>query len=81
MTKDMKRIILDWGLSHRLLDAMQVACGEKDLTPRVRFFITAFLRHVGWPEGEKPPEWWMPIEDSDIRHRVRKGPPSKAKKQ
>lgn len=50
-----RRIILDWGSAHRLLDRAQVCTGEADLTPRVRWLLDQVLTKVGWPAGKPPP--------------------------
>lgn len=65
----MKRIVLDWGRCHQLLDQLQIGCRERDLTVRLRWFIKQLVRQTGWPTGNYPAEWWEPIVQADRRRR------------
>lgn len=66
-----RRIILDWGAAHRLLDRAQVCIGQADLTPRVRWLLDQLAKQVGWPtdrpsaiERHDPRDPMPPEDDS-----------------
>ena len=60
MRRDTSRIVLDWGETHRLLDALQVGCESTDLAPRVRLLADYLAASVGWPTGEPGPDRFAP---------------------
>lgn len=47
-----KRIVLDWGACHRLLDELQISCEQLDLLPRVRLLVDYLAATAGWPAGK-----------------------------
>ena len=69
-----RRILMDWGAAHRLLDRLQVATQERDLAPRVRMLVDYLAATAGWPEGGPPPpdrfgpRTWPPepVDDDDL---------------
>lgn len=56
----LKRILLDWGECHRILDHLQWDCGEEDLTPRVRRLADYLVAAVGWPADKPEPSRTFP---------------------
>lgn len=60
MRSDVKRMLLEWGAAHRLLDRLQVATHERDLMPRLWMLVDYLTATTGWPTGEPPPDRFGP---------------------
>ena len=71
-----RRIILDWGRCHELLDALQIEVGQPTLSLRLAWLIKLVTKQVGWPSGEAPRCYWEPLEserkDDMLRWRKRR---------
>lgn len=70
---DTRRIVLDWGMAHRLLDQLQVGVEHDDLAPRVRLLCQYLAATIGWPAGVPGPDRFAPrtwppdpVDDDDL---------------